>query len=61
MNKFVCCTALLGLGLLITAPAAKAQAAFDFESIDTLLEDNRLTDADKLQLQLFVGMQKKKL
>ncbi len=45
MNKFVCCTALLGLGLLITAPAAKAQAAFDFESIDTLIEDNRLTDA----------------
>ena len=46
MNKYLCCcTALLGLGLLVTAPAAKAQAAFDFSSIDTLIEDNRLTDA----------------
>ena len=35
---------LLGLGLCFP-PAAAAQDAFDFEEIDTLLEDNVLTDA----------------
>ena len=45
MKKHLFCTILTGLCALMLPAQAAAQEAFDFESIDTLIEDNRLTDA----------------
>ena len=45
MKNFLRCTVLSGLLFAAAVPTTVAQAAFNFEDIDTLIEDNRLTDA----------------